>query len=233
MLIVGDPPAEELESKIGKLERALRREINYTVMTLQTETSDVGTVVSDRQILELPLAVNSTGQSFLRSPETFVFLTPGTAGPGTADSSSGIFQSKLAGGQNFGNEVLLDGASSARADSGSAFDQTAPSVEALDEFKVITSTIPAQFGRTTGGVESFTTKSGANRFHGTAYDLFRNEALDAKSWFSDLTSPLRHSRGMDNDNPGKEGGPTIRELYPRLDERQLKKPRKTSKGTWS
>jgi len=137
------------------------------VPTLETETSDVGTVVATRQILELPLAVNQTGQSYLRSPETFVFLTPGTAGPGTADSSSGIFQAKLAGGQNFRIEVVLDGASTARADSGSAFDQTAPSVEALDEFKVITSTIPAQFGRTTGGVESFTTKSGSNRFHGT------------------------------------------------------------------
>src|SRR5580693_2715248 len=59
--------------------------------TLQTETSDIGTVVSTRQILELPLAVNATGQSHLRSPETFVFLTPGTAGPGTADSGSGVF----------------------------------------------------------------------------------------------------------------------------------------------
>ena len=107
--------------------------------TLQTETSDIGTVVSERQIMELPLAVNATGQSHLRSPETFVFLTPGTAGPGTADSSNGIFQAKLAGGQNFGNEVLLDGASTARSDSGSSFDQTAPSVEVLQEFKVTTS----------------------------------------------------------------------------------------------
>ena len=180
------------------------------VPTLETETSDVGTVVATRQILELPLAVNQTGQSYLRSPETFVFLTPGTAGPGTADSSSGIFQAKLAGGQNFRIEVVLDGASTARADSGSAFDQTAPSVEALDEFKVITSTIPAQFGRTTGGVESFTTKSGTNRFHGTAYDLFRNEALDAKSWFSDLVgSSYFAPKPLDrkNDYGGTLGGP--------------------------
>src|SRR5882724_5659817 len=50
------------------------------IPTIQTETSDIGTVVSERQIMELPPAVNSTGQSHLRSPETFVFLTPGTAG---------------------------------------------------------------------------------------------------------------------------------------------------------
>jgi len=105
--------------------------------TLNTETSEIGTVVSTRQIIDLPLAVNASGQSHLRSPEAFVFITPGTVGPGSADSSSGTFQAKLAGGQNFGNEVILDGASTARADSGSAFDQTAPSVEALQEFNQI------------------------------------------------------------------------------------------------
>jgi len=178
------------------------------VPTLQTETSDIGTVVDKRQIMDLPLAVGSTGQSFLRSPETFVFLTPGTAGPGTSDSSNGIFQAKLAGGQNFGNEVILDGASTARADSGSAFDQTAPSVEALDEFKVTTSTVPAQFGRTSGGVESFITKSGTNRFHGTAFDIFRNEDLNANSWFNNLFgAPIPLDRK--NDYGGTFGGPVV------------------------
>ncbi len=181
--------------------------------TLQTETSDIGTVVSERQIMELPLAVNATGQSHLRSPETFVFLTPETTGPGTADSGGGIFQSKLAGGQNFGNEVLLDGASTARADSGSSFDQTAPSVEALQEFKITTSTVPAEFGRTTGGVESFTTKSGTNKYHGTAYDIFRNEDLNAKEWFQDLNSQPK-SIDKKNDYGGSFGGPVwIPKLY--------------------
>src|SRR6266852_5347210 len=71
--------------------------------TLQAESSEIGTVVSTRQIEELPLSLNATGQSFLRSVQAFVFLTPGTAGPGTnSDSaSSGIFESKISGGQNF------------------------------------------------------------------------------------------------------------------------------------
>jgi len=181
--------------------------------TLQTETSDIGTVVSERQIMELPLAVNATGQSHLRSPETFVFLTPGTAGPGTADSGSGIFQAKLAGGQNFGNEVLLDGASTARADSGSSFDQTAPSVEALQEFKVTTSTVPAEFGRTTGGVESFTTKSGTNNYHGSLYDIFRNEDLNAKEWFQNFRGQPKDI-DKKNDYGGSVGGPVwIPKLY--------------------
>src|SRR5215469_9640853 len=183
------------------------------VPTLQTETSDIGTIVSTKQIIDLPLAVNASGQSHLRSPEAFVFITPGTVGPGTADSSSGTFQAKLAGGQNFGNEVILDGASTARADSGSAYDQTAPSVEALQEFKITTSTVPAEFGRTTGGVESFTTKGGTNRFHGTAYDIFRNEDLNAKEWFQNFN---KQPKDIDkkNDYGGSVGGPVwIPKLY--------------------
>lgn len=187
--------------------------VNADVPTLQTETSDIATVVSSRQIMDLPLAIDSTGQSHLRSPETFVFLTPGTTGPGSNDDPHGIFEAKLAGGQNFGNEVLLDGASTARMDSGSSFDQTAPSVEALQEFKVTTSTVPAEFGRTSGGVESFGTKSGTNTYHGTAFDIFRNDALDANTWFNNFFGSPRPI-DKKNDYGGSFGGPVwIPKLY--------------------
>lgn len=183
---------------------------------IQSETSEMGTVVSAKEIEELPLSLNSSGQSFLRSPETFVFLAPGTQGPGTnqnSNGSSGIFESKLSGGQNFGTEVLLDGVSTTRSDSGSAFDQTAPSVEALSEFKVLTSTFSSQFGRTSGGIESFATKSGTNDYHGTAFDLFRNTALNANTWdnnFNGASKPADHQ----NDFGGSLGGPVrVPKLY--------------------
>ena len=203
--------------------------------TLQTESSDIGTVVSTKQIEDLPLALNSTGQSFVRSPETFVFLTPGTAGPGTNSdhASAGIYESKLSGGQNFGTEILLDGVSVVRSDSGAAFDQTAPTVEALTEFKVTTSMPSAQYGRTSGGIESFTTKSGSNKYHGSIFELFRNEALDAFSWNTDFANaqivqanagcnnttipctPLNPKpRDRQNDFGGSLGGPVrIPHLY--------------------
>src|ERR1700730_11941522 len=180
---------------------------------IQTETSEIGTVVGTKEILELPLSLNSTSQSFLRSPETFVFLAPGTQGPGT--NGGGIFESKLSGGQNFSTEVLLDGVSTTRSDSGSAFDQTAPSVEALSEFKVLTSTFSAEFGRTSGGIESFATKSGTSDYHGTAFDLFRNTALDANSWDNNFL-PFKAPRPADhqNDFGGSLGGPVrIPKLY--------------------
>lgn len=193
---------------------------NVTVLAdtprIQTETSEIGTVVGSKEILELPISLSASGQSFLRSPETFVFLVPGTQGPGTnqnGNGSSGIFQSKLSGGQNFSTEVLLDGVSTTRSDSGSAFDQTAPSVEALSEFKVLTSTFSSEYGRTSGGIESFATKSGTADYHGTAFDLFRNTALDANSWnnnFNNAPRPADHQ----NDFGGSLGGPVrIPKLY--------------------
>ncbi len=183
--------------------------------SLQTESSDIGTVVDKRQIQDLPLSLSSSGQSFLRSVESFVFLTPGTAGPGTNSDtpSSGVFESKLSGGQNFSTEVILDGASIVHAELGSTFDENAPSVEALNEFKVTTSTIPAEFGRTSGGVESFTTKSGANVFHGTAFDILRNDKLDANSWTNNLNGAPK-PRDHQNDFGGSLGGPVwIPKLY--------------------
>ncbi len=150
---------------------------------VQTETSEVGTVVTPQQVSELPLSLGGVGA--FRSPEAFVFLTPGTSGPGTAGSSNGVYVDKIAGSQNFGNEVLLDGISAVRPDNGSTFDEIAPSVEAIQEFKVIESTPQAQYGRTTGGLESFATKSGANTFHGGGFDILRNTRFDANTWFND------------------------------------------------
>jgi hypothetical protein len=188
--------------------------------TVQSESSDIGTVVGEKQILDLPLALGSTVEA-MRSPEAFVYLTPGAVGPGSDSGNGGTFESKISGGQNYGTEVLLDGASMTRSENGSSFDETAPSVDALSEFKVLTSTIPAEFGQTTGGVESFNTKGGTNKYHGELYDIFRNEDLDANTWGDDFAlsqglpySTYRTPLDKQNDYGGTFGGPVrIPHLY--------------------
>ncbi len=185
---------------------------------VETQSSEVGGMVTARDIVDLPLALGGVGA--MRSAESFVFLIPGTSGPGTANSNNGIFVSKIGGGQNFGAEILLDGASTIRSENGSSFDEEGPSVEAFSEFKVTTSTPAAEYGRTTGGVENFAIKSGTNNYHGTAYDIFRNEDLDANSWFNNgyrayynsignTARAATYSRPSDkqNDYGGTFGGP--------------------------
>ncbi len=181
--------------------------------TVQSDTSDIGTNVTNKQVLDLPLALGSAVQA-MRSPEAFVFLTPGAIGPGTAGSAQngtngGTFESKINGGQAYGTEVLLDGASTTRSENGSSFDETAPSVDAISEFRIITSTPSAEYGRTTGGITSFALKSGTNDFHGSAYDIFRNEALDANSFFNNSQNIDRSvgARDRQNDYGLTFGGP--------------------------
>ena len=197
--------------------------VDESAPVVETENSDVSNTISARQIVDLPLSL--AGQSAFRSVETFIFLAPGTVGPGTAGSTSGAFQARTAGGQNFGTEELLDGISVRREDSNSAFDEHAPSIEALTEIKVTTSIIPASAGRTTGGVENFSTRSGTNQFHGTAYDFFQNEDLNANDYFNKLRISQNpgnaavfaaNQRPLDkkNDYGGAVGGPlSIPHLY--------------------
>ena len=152
--------------------------------TVQSSSSDIGAVVTPRQVEQLPLSLGGVGA--FRSPEAFAFLMPGVVGPGTANSSNGIYIQKTSGGQNFGDDVILDGSPASRPDNNSTFDETAPSVDALQEFKVETATPPAQYGRTTGGIRSFTTHSGSNSFHGSAFDILRNTDLDSNTYFNGL-----------------------------------------------
>lgn len=161
--------------------------VNAAAPAVQTETSDVSTTIDERTAKELPL---SLGSSEMRSPYSFVFTAPGTVGPGTAGqgnfgfNQSGGYQTKLTGGQNFGDEVLVDGVSTYRQAAGETFDQVSPSVEALNVFQFESSTLPAEYGRTSGGLTAFNTKSGTNEFHGEAYEIFQNVVLDANNWFS-------------------------------------------------
>jgi hypothetical protein len=163
--------------------------VNADNPTVEAETSDVGGVITSKQITDLPLSITA-GVGQFRAPEAFMFLIPGTAGPGTANNSGGIYLNKVAGGQNYGNEVLLDGASVQRSENGSSFDQESPSVEALDQFKLTTSLPQAEYGRTTGGIENFVTKSGTNKLHGTVFDILRNNRLDSNGWFSNGNESL-------------------------------------------
>ncbi len=152
--------------------------------TVESTSSDIGAVVTPQQVEELPLSLGGVGA--FRSPEAFEFLLPGTVGPGTGNNANGIYIQKTSGGENFGDDIVLDGSTAARPDNNSTFDETAPSVEALREFRLETATPPAQFDRTTGGVRSFTTRSGTNSFHGAAFDILRNTDLDANLYFNNL-----------------------------------------------
>lgn len=181
--------------------------------TLETETSDIGTVITEAQVQDLPSAA---GGAF-RSLAALTFLTPGAVGPGT---NGGTFYTKIGGGQTFGSDNLIDGISTQRSENGTAlFDQITPSLDAIGEVRIETLTLPTYLGRTTGGISNFKTRGGTNTYHGTVYDYFKNTILDANNWFNKgnaakigLTQDaIGFRRGVDlhNDYGVTLGGPLV------------------------
>ncbi len=186
---------------------------------IDTESAAVSTVV-DRQFAEnLPL----NGRSF----QTLVELTPGVVLTVSNAFDSGQFT--VNGQRAASNYWMLDGVSAnigvssgnvqgngyaGALGSFSALGGTNSlvSVDALQEFRIQTSTYAPEFGRTPGGQISIVTRSGTNEFHGTAFDYLRNDALDANNWFNKSVTPaLPKARERQNDFGGTFSGPILKD----------------------
>jgi hypothetical protein len=180
-ITIGNVSALNLTLKAGSTETTIN--VDASSPTVETQSSDIGGTIQDRAIEELPLALGGVGA--FRSPESFEFLLPGTTGPGSESSLTGdIYNLRISGSEMQANSDMLDGADQMRSENGSEFDEEAPSVEAIQEFKLTTGIPTAEYGREEGGIESFVTKSGTNHYHGTAFDIVKNQALDGNTWFN-------------------------------------------------
>jgi Carboxypeptidase regulatory-like domain/TonB dependent receptor len=166
------------------------------VPQLQTETSDVGTTMKAPAVIDLPLDVNGG-----RSLESFAYrITPSVQG--------NIWESVIAGGQTFSKEVLIDGTSATAQIQGALF-ETSPSMEAVEEFKVQTSGMGAEAGRSGGGLFMYSLKSGTNDFHGSAFGFLHNEITDANSWWNNFQG-LDKGRARFSTTGFSAGGPIIK-----------------------
>ena len=176
---------------------------------LEPNTSSLGQVVSNRQIADLPLI----GRNVL----SLIGLTAGTQPIGsfggvparTNAYNQGFFSTS--GSQVLTNETLIDGIpANAALFNAPAF---VPVVDGVEEFKVQTNSFSAEFGRTGGGVINIVTKSGTNRLHGSAYEFFRNNHLDANNWFNNRAGNALPFNNF-NQYGGTIGGPvTIPHVY--------------------
>jgi len=179
---------------VGGLAEAVT--VSADTSLLETGNAEIGTSMSSRVVRDLPLDI-SGGRSMLQ----FAYaVTPSVEGEGKGNT----WNSHVAGGAEFTNEVVLDGVS-AVIQIGGWVGESSPPMEAVDEFKVQTSGIPAEYGRTGGGVFNFSLKSGTNAFHGSAYGGLRNEVLNANTW---------------QNNYLKETNPANADEYERAEDRQ-------------
>ncbi len=180
-------------------------EIVAAAPLVDSAAATVGKVIENRRVAELPIS----GRNAL----ALVMLAPGVHSPVGATNSG--FTSRgthlaaisINGGPVGLNNFLLDGGSNNQGYNADL--NINPTVDSIEEFKVQTNTVSAEYGFTAGGIINVVTKSGTNKLHGSLYEFARNEAFDARNAFASAKTPFRY-----NQFGGAAGGPVyLPKLY--------------------
>ena len=156
-------------------------EVNAAPPLLQTESTQLGTVIDSRTNTQLPLATRNYVQLTL--------LAPGSVHPNPQNFQNGQTTGSTArpyinGNREQSNNFLLDG-----VDNNQVSDNNvgyAPNSDAIQEFNLISQNASAEFGNFMGGIVSTSIKAGSNSFHGDIFEFFRNDVLNANQWQNNL-----------------------------------------------
>jgi hypothetical protein len=170
-------------------------EVTSEAPLVDTTSTQLGAVMDSRQVSQLPLNARDTYQ--------LLQLQPGVQGVGGSDLFYGSNQSgavSVNGGRGRSNNFSVNG-----GDGNDLFVNSPaiqPTPDSIEEFRVLSNTFDAEYGRNSGAVINVVTKSGTNDWHGTVYEFFRNKALDAKGYLDPFTPDNKQ-----NQFGGTFGGP--------------------------
>ncbi len=175
-------------------------EVRANATLLETNTGTVGKVVDNRRILELPLNT--------RNVYSLIFLTPGVAG--SIGNNYNSLSYSVNGARPTMMDTVIDGVTASFPTvNGFTGISVFPSVDAIQEFKVLGANYPAEYGRSLGSVLNVVYKSGTNQFHGSGYEFFRDSTFDANNFFANRANqPLGDYRR--SQFGGVAGGPIRR-----------------------
>ncbi len=193
--------------KVGNVTTAV--EVSSAAAILQTETTEISTVLDSHEIEALPLETRNYNQLTLLIPGS-VTTSPASFNTGQTTFNSG--RPYINGNREQASYYLLDGMENTEfVDNNVAF---SPNVDAIQEFNVITNNPSAQYGQFLGGVISVSTKSGTNQFHGSLFEFLRNDFFNANEWSRNFSSdPSVNSSPSKlrwNEFGGTLGGPVIK-----------------------
>src|SRR5215471_12581837 len=168
------------------------------ITRVETTSATLGMSVTANQIASMPL----NGRNTL----DLALLQPGVVPTASAIEGAGTFN--VAGGRSDSVTYLLDGdVNNNLLSNGFVLN---PNPDMIEEFRILTSTYNAEYGRNAGGIVSVVTKSGTNAFHGTAYDYVRNDALNANAFFNKANG-LPKDILKRNQFGGTVGGPILKD----------------------
>jgi len=171
-------------------------EVTSTGILLQTENSVNGTLIDNQRLEQLP----SNGRNFWQLAQ----LNPNVAPTAQGDSLANRGGFVVAGIISSNNNYLLDGSDDTDWTTGQP--TVRPSLDAIQEFRIVSGEAPAEFGRKNGGQIILTTRSGTNNFHGSAYVFYRNAKINAPQ-YNFTTKALPASSGQTKQFGGSLGGP--------------------------
>jgi hypothetical protein len=170
----GDQLAVKFQLELGSLGESIT--VTGEAPLLQTANADLAQVVERRYVDRLYIPN--------RNPLNLLSLTPGVTGIDDSrfsDSQQNQFSINGGGGQEGNNEIIIDGASVVMPRQRGSI-AASPSGDAVEEFRVQTTLFDAAYGRTAGGVLSYSTRAGTNQLHGSFEGFLRNEVLEANGW---------------------------------------------------
>ncbi len=156
--------------QVGTVQQAVN--VSADVAALDTQTSDIGTIVTPNEIRDLPVPLSGD----MRNPLSFVLLTPGVNGstPGPTPD----YRLHISGSVSGSNDVYVDGIPVANTNLSGDISNNHPPIDAISEFKIINNNQSAQYGLSSG-IVSFAFKSGTDAFHGSLFEYLQNDALNA------------------------------------------------------
>jgi outer membrane receptor protein involved in Fe transport len=178
VLELGRATRLDLRLDLGQVAETV--EVSGSPPLLESESATVGAFIENKTIIDMPLNGRRVGE-LLASMGHTVFITGDIIRPRVATG----------GGRGDQQQWMIDGVNSSNI----ALEVTQalfnPPVEAVQEVRVQQNNYSAEFGNSSSGVVTITTKSGTNSFHGDAYEFFRNDRLDARNFFAARKAPLR------------------------------------------
>jgi hypothetical protein len=157
-------------------------EVKAGAQQLEVTTPDVSHTVDEKYYRDIPIITASD----VRLAESMLQIQPGylpMKPNGDPMFRGSQFNSRINGGQTMATENFFDGAAFGYAVGHQQSQESSPPAESIQEMKVITTTYSAQYGHTSGGFIEYTSKSGTNDLHGSAYEYFANDALNARGFF--------------------------------------------------
>jgi hypothetical protein len=197
----------DMQLAVGAIEESLT--VSSEAPLVETANATLGIVVTEKNVVELPL----NGRNFTQLGTLLpgVVAPPGPLGGAAGEATPGGFGAVTAGFsvngmRNQSNNFLLDGASN--NDTFNTGFVLRPPPDAIHEFKILTHSYSAEYGRNAGSVVNVVTKAGTNDLHGAAWEFNRNDGLNARNYFAPEDQPKPTLQ--QNQFGGSLGGPVVR-----------------------